>query len=62
MDNRISDAGEYKLVQMTLVCDFMNDQKTQEFEKQIKALLDNVPEGYRILTQFKVKRKHHLKW
>ena len=49
---RVNDAGEYKLVQLDLGIEFMNNAKTEEYKKSIIDKMGNAPEGYRILTQF----------
>lgn len=54
---RICDAGDYRLVQLELGIDFMNNRERNEIEKQITAKLSEAPSGYKILTQIRLKAK-----
>lgn len=61
---RVSNAGTYKLVELDLGIELMNNVKMEEYKKTIIKKMENAPEGYKILTQFYLKgrQRQHMHW
>ena len=52
---RICDAGDYRLAQLDLGIDFMDNRRRNDLEEELTARFREAPAGYKILARLRLK-------
>ena len=51
---RVENAGQYRLAELELGIDFMDNRRKKEYEKTVSARFADAPEGYKVLTHLRL--------